>query len=253
MKLTIDIETIPAQRPDVLEEIRQSCKDALDAAIAGVKAPSNYGTDTAAKWMAEKGSTQIEALRSAHESEVDAAYRKTGLDGAFGHICVIGWAFDDREPQAIVDAEDESGLLRAFREALNAIEPHDRHSTTVIGHNVASFDLRFLAQRSIVHGIRPHLVISRAAQAKPWESEKVFDTMVQWAGVGGKVSLDKLCKALSIPTSKGELDGSKVWDFVKAGRIAEVANYCKADVTATREVYRRMTYITSVAEQRAAA
>jgi hypothetical protein len=101
-----------------------------------------------------------------------------------------------------------------------------------------------LAQRHIVNGIRPHIVIGRAAQAKPWEGDKVFDTMVQWTGSASvRISLDKLCKALSIPTPKdGGITGATVWDAVQEGRIAEVAAYCAGDVLATREAWRRMTY-----------
>ncbi len=112
----------------------------------------------------------------------------------------------------------------------------------MVGHNVASFDLRFLVQRYIINGIRPHPVIARAAQAKPWESDKVFDTMVQWAGAGNRISLDKLCLGLGIPSPKGDLDGSKVWEWVQAGRIAEVADYCGRDVEAVQAVYQRMTF-----------
>jgi hypothetical protein len=101
-------------------------------------------------------------------------------------------------------------------------------------------------QRYIVNGIKPHVILSRAAQAKPWESEKVFDTMVQFAGVGNRISLNKLCMALDVPTSKGEMDGSMVGQAVADGRIAEVAEYCQKDVMATKAVFERMTFQTGL-------
>lgn len=238
MNLYLDIETIPAQRPDVLEEIRSSCKADLEAALACVKAPANYKD---ADKIAEFCNAKRKELLDAHEAEVEAAYRKTGLDGAFGQVCVIGWALDDDEPQTLVDMQ-EGPLLRQFAEALRDIPANEVFQTTVIGHNLAAFDLRFLSQRSIVNGIRPHPVIGRAAQAKPWEQDKVFDTMVQWAGVGGRISLDKLCRALGIPSPKGDLDGSKVWDYVQAGRLVEVSDYCRRDVQAVRSIHARMTF-----------
>lgn len=252
-KLFLDIETLPAQRPDVLEEIRANCSAELEASLLAVKPPSNYGPDAAAKWENEKGNAQRSALIEAHEATVDAAYRKTGLDGSFGQICVIGWALDDGEVRTIWDEKKENELLRMFAIHLDCVPPSERHTTTVIGHNVANFDLRFLIQRSIVHGIRPHPVISRSAMAKPWESEKIFDTMIQWGGAGAKQggSLDKLCKALSIPSPKGgDITGATVWDAVKAGRISEVAEYCKRDVEAVRAIYQRMTFsVPAVVEQ----
>lgn len=250
MKLYLDTETIPAQRPDVLEEIRAVEKIALDAALAAIKPPGNYKKqETIDAWNAEEAPKLAQALRDQFDSTVEAAYRKTGLDGAFGQICVIGWALDDDEPQVLMSADDEKHLLREFGRALKSIPPNELHATMIVGHNCANFDIRFMAQRAIVHGIRPHPVIARAARAKPWEDQILFDTMVQWAGVGGKISLDKLCRALGVPSPKGEIDGSKVWDYVKAGRIAEVAEYCKRDVEATRAVHRRMTFATEPIRQ----
>jgi 3'-5' exonuclease len=112
----------------------------------------------------------------------------------------------------------------------------------VCGHNVSAFDLRFLVQRFTVHGIRPPAIISRAASAKPWESDKVFDTMTQWAGVGNRVSLEKLCLAFGINSPKTDLDGSKVAAAVAAGRLDDVATYCAGDVEAVRKVFNRLTF-----------
>lgn len=242
MELTLDIETIPAQRADVMEEIRACEQEKLDAALAAIKPPGNYKKqETIDEWLANEAPKITASLRAGFEQTVDECYRKTGLDGAFGQVCVVGWAQDDDEP-TILAGLDEKVLLKDFYTALRDIQPNEVFQTTVIGHNVASFDLRFLSQRSMVNGIRPHPVISRAAMAKPWESEKVFDTMVQWAGPGGRISLDKLCRALLIASPKGDLDGSKVWDYVRDGRIAEVQDYCKRDVQAVRSVFWRMTY-----------
>lgn len=243
--LYLDIETIPAQHPEILAEIRASKQQELEQAIAAVRAPGNYGAEAAAKWMAEKGAAQIADLRAGFDADVDEAYRKTSFDGAFGQICVIGWALNDDQPRT-VHGMNERDVLRAFGHSLD-ITRSEQFSTCVIGHNVAAFDLRFLAQRHIVNGIRPPMVIARAAQAKPWESEKVFDTMVQWSGVGSRISLDKLCKALGIKSPKGDIDGSKVWDAVQAGRLVEVADYCARDVEAVRQVHLRMTYQVEVA------
>lgn len=248
--LYLDIETIPAQRPDVLDEIRNGKQAELDAALAAVAPPGNYKKqETIDEWMANEAPKARAKLQAGFDAEVDEAYRRTGLDGAYGQVCVIGYALDDGEA-AYLKADDltaagEVVLLESFSCVLTDLIPkRDYLSTTVIGHNVAAFDLRFLVQRHIVTGVRPHIIIARAAQAKPWEQEKVFDTLIQWAGTGAKAggTLDKLCKALSIPSPKGAIDGSKVWDFVQAGRIDEVADYCARDVAATRAIHRRMTF-----------
>ena len=247
--LTIDIETIPTQRPDVLEEITSNRFDKLQADIAAIKPPGNYKKEeTIVAWWNDEAPKIIDSMKATHTSECEAEYRKTGLDGAFGQICVIGFAIDD-EPASTVWSADwalektERELLEDFACALTDLIPASaERGMCVVGHNVANFDLRFLVQRSIVNGVRPHRVIAAAAQAKPWESEKVFDTMIQWAGVGNRIKLDKLCKALKIPTPKTDITGAGVWDAVQSGRINEVALYCARDVVATRAVHRRLTF-----------
>lgn len=219
-KLYLDIETLGTDRADVRDYI-----------AAGISPPGNISkAETIEKWHIESKPKAIEE-----------AIAKTSFDGAFGRVCCIGWALGDQAPGTIADEDDEAWVLNFFKTDL-ALAVGESFTTQVIGHNVSAFDLRFLVQRYIVHGIRPPLVIARAAAATPWESDKVFDTMVQWAGVGNRVSLDKLCLALSIPSPKSELDGSKVAEYVAAGRINEVAAYCAGDVEAVREVHRRMTF-----------
>lgn len=225
MNLYLDIETLPTNRPDVREYI-----------AATITHPGNISkAETIAKWNEEQ-----------RPAAIDEAVSKTGLDGSFGRVCVIGWALNDGDIQTVSSEDDEAAVLQAFSRQLH-IEPNEQFNTAVIGHNVSAFDLRFLTQRFIVNGIKPPLVISRAAQAKPWESDKVFDTMVQWGGVGNRVSLEKLCLALGIDTPKTDLDGSKVAAAVAAGRLADVEAYCRGDVDAVRAVHWRMTFLETAA------
>lgn len=239
MNLYLDIETIPTRRDDVRDYFSASLRDEVMKAMATVTAPANYkDADKIAEYCAAKK----KALQDEFAQKLADKIHSTGLDGSFGHVFCIGWAMDD-ENITTVYGEDERYVLNEFASQLH-VKPSDWYSTTVVGHNVASFDLRFLLQRFIVHGIRPPLVIGRAAQAKPWESDKVFDTMVQWAGVGNRISLERLCLALSIPTPKSDLDGSMVWQYVQDGKHDEVARYCERDVEATRHAHRRMTFQT---------
>ena len=220
MYLTIDIETIPTDRAAVRDYI-----------AATITPPGTMKkAETIAAWVKDDKPAAIEE-----------AVNRTSLDGAFGRVFCIGWAVDDDAPTSLYGM-NEATILDAFAAVLHDMPVSERFSTTVIGHNVAAFDLRFLVQRYIVNGIRPPFVIAKAAEAKPWEKGVVFDTMVQWAGTGNRVSLDKLCLALGIESPKGELDGSKVWQWVQDGKHEEVAAYCERDVAAAREVHRRMTF-----------
>lgn len=221
-KLFLDIETVGTSRKDVVDYI-----------AAGVKPPATYKKpESIAKWHEEEGPQAI----------ADAV-AKTGLDGAFGQVVCIGFQADEMEAPYVLRGLEEAELLSIFNDNLkNSIEQKDVMTTSIIGHNVLGFDLRFLMQRFIVNGIKPHHVLQRAASAKPWEVEKVYDTMIQFAGIGNRISLDKLCLALNIPSPKGDMDGSMVSQAVAEGRLNEVAEYCARDVAATKAVFNRMTF-----------
>jgi 3'-5' exonuclease len=230
--LYLDIETIPAQNPAVREEL-----------AAGITPPGNMSkADTIAAWEKEK-----------KPGLVEEAWRRTSFDGALGQIVVIGYAVDDEVPITLFDRADatkpvptladEAKVLKSFFGALGQMNANEAVVTTWCGHNVVDFDLRFIFQRAVIQGIRPPFVIP--FNAKPW-GDRVFDTMVQWAGAKNRIGLDKLCKVLGV-AGKGselgdEIDGSKVWDFVKDGRIADVATYCAGDVARVREIHKRMTF-----------
>ncbi len=220
MLITLDLETCPAQNPAVREDIR-----------ATIKAPAQY----------KKKESIEEWLKENAEAETEAAWRKTSFDGAHGHICVVGLAFDDEPAQAIYsDAwhADEAQVLQDLFARLNArIEQRPNVRPRFVGHNLVEFDLRFLFQRCVVLGVKPSPYIPFAA--KPWD-DGVYDTMLRWGARAGG-SLDKITKALGLG-GKGDIDGSKVWDYVRDGRITEVADYCKSDVELTRSLYKRMTF-----------
>lgn len=228
LPLVLDIETIPAQAPRLIEEI-----------AANVKHPGQMKkSDTIAKWEAEdKPAAVADALRA------------TSFDGAYGEIILIGMAVgtDAIEVVRRPSNNDEGGLLEtAFRWLEDHVPVGERRMMQVVGHNVVGFDLRFMWQRAVIHGVRPPDWMPWLV--KPWD-DRVFDTMIQWSGLGGGkgITLDKLCSVLGVArkgTEIGEdIDGSMVWDFYKGGRIEELVAYCAADVSRAREIYARMRFL----------
>lgn len=218
----LDIETIPTDDPAIIAEIE-----------AGVKAPGNL----------KKAETIEVWERDEKPAAVREAVRKTGLDGTYGRICVIGMAVNDEPVECTFGNEDDvlSTFFRWLEGAARISDYTERQSAVFVGHNILSFDLRFLWQRCVVNGIRPPTVIP--FNAKPWDG-KVFDTMTAWNPERERrISLDKLCRALGVPSSKGDLDGSKVAEYWQAGRHQEVAAYCMADVEAVRQCHKRMLFL----------
>ena len=76
-------------------------------------------------------------------------------------------------------------------------------------------------------------------------SAPIFDTMQEWSKWGReRASLDLLSRAFSLPSPKESLDGSKVYPYYRAGKVAEIVEYCKCDVNSARQLYRWLTFTT---------
>lgn len=207
----LDIETIPCQRPDIAEKMR-----------ADVKPPGNIKKpESIEAWLAEN-----------RDAAVAEQLAKTSFDPALGHICTIGWAVDDEAPTVAhaTAVAQEGEVLEAF---FSAIKPFARYS--FVGHNVGSFDLRFILCRAVVLGVRIPRSLPR--DPKPWD-KNVFDTMLAWAGARGTISMDRLCEALSLPGKEG-FDGSMVAEAWANGEHETISAYCAEDVERTRTIWRR--------------
>jgi 3'-5' exonuclease len=156
----------------------------------------------------------------------------TGMDGAFGRICCISYALND-EP-IISLAGEEKQILEKFWATAKPV-------SLFVGFNVMDFDLRFIYQRSIVHGIKPTQDLSFAR----YRNNPIYDVMQEWSKWSnlGRTSLHGLSKALGIPSPKeGGIEGRDVARAYKNGRIKEICEYCERDVEATRQIYKRMTF-----------
>ncbi len=231
--ITIDIETVPSQVPGARDHIRASIKPP-----GTLKKPESI----AAWWKDDS------------EAAIETEYRKQSLDGGLAgeiiSIAIVGNDLDDdtgwsycREPW-----EDESLVLDLFadavtdrltREACNNAGGEYNWATDpwFIAHN-AAFDLPFIWHRCIVNGIRlPFKFPTPSARA----GKDYGCTMLAWAGYGGRVSLDALCRALSLPSPKeGGIDGAGVYDAWLAGRHKDIAAYNLRDTLATRDVWQRL-------------
>jgi hypothetical protein len=217
-KIFIDIETIPTQAPGAIDHIR-----------AKIKAPAKLSAkDSIAKWHESPDK----------ETAIQEEYRKTALNGTTGEIVCIGWAINDEPVKSLYRklGESEQDLLDGFFGTMDAVT---KSRPLWIGHNIIGFDLRFLYHRAVINYVDPRQPLPHDTR---YNGEKVFDTMLGWAGWGNRISLVNLCAALGIKVKLGDITGATVWDAMQAGRGEEVAEYCREDVSATRAVYERMTF-----------
>ena len=165
----------------------------------------------------------------------DEIHESTSFEGTFGRICCIGIIKENASGilQKDVFKGEEKAILTQFWQTA-------RDVNRFIGHNIWGFDLPFIYKRSIINGVKPRLDISFAR----YRNIPIYDTMCEWElwNFSRAQKLDTLAKALNLPTSKDEMDGSMVWQYYKDGRIDDIGRYCMKDVELTRKVYYKMTF-----------
>jgi predicted PolB exonuclease-like 3'-5' exonuclease len=125
----------------------------------------------------------------------------------------------------------EGELIASFIERIGELNP------LLVTFNGHSFDLPVLRYRAMVHRVSGE-GLQRRRYFYRYGSDAIdlcdelsaFDSR-------GKVKLDEICKILGLPGKPGGIDGSQVDDYVQAGRIQEVADYCESDVVNTYRVF----------------
>lgn len=203
--LFIDIETLPTQDEATKARV-----------LSKLKAPANYKKqETIDKWI---------------EDNSESAIRKTSFEGKYGNVFCVGVAVNDGESEIIKG--NEVDVLRQISE-INT----DLCNPVLVGHNVREFDIKFLIQRQMIKGVDPLF-----RYYEPYYQRPILDTMEIFSvNPRDRVSLDDLCFVLGVETPKGDLDGSKVYDYWLEGKYDEIYNYCKLDVDAMRKCFNKLT------------
>lgn len=227
MLLYLDIETLPCSDPDVIATLAET-----------IKAPGTHKKpETIAAWMEENKESALKELVS-----------KTSFDGLYGSIACICYAFDDGDVFSVDcnTAGSEASMLEQFYSHMAGeikITYHGgttNRDVTMVGHNLAGFDLPFIKHRSMILEVKPDPAMLKAMKAKPWDT-CIADTMLMWSSDSQKrVSMDKLCKAFGL-AGKGDFDGSMVAETWPVDP-QRVVCYCADDVRRTREIYKRLTW-----------
>jgi len=229
--LFLDVETLPGMTDAARDKARCDTHPP-----ASMKRP-----ETIEAWWRDEG-----------DAAVEAKWRAQALDPASGELAAIGWAIDDGDPECLVRGltEPEGDYLRR---AIGVIEQRLQAAAKpadpllapwvedlqpyVVGFNTM-FDVGFLRSRCWSRRVPvPRWVPSAFARAP----RDYGDAMLQFAGFGGRISLDRLSRALALRSPKeGGFDGSQVLDAWLAGNHLRIAEYCCSDVSATRAAWQIM-------------
>ena len=229
MDVYLDIETIPEQ-PE--EEAKAAISQFIEAPVKMSK------PETIADW--HNGAGKYAGVKDA---AIEKAYRSTSFDGAKGEIVSISWAIDDGEINGVIrDYKDKGSEAEMLSAGLSSMVVELAGGTVqqpvFIGHYIAGFDLKFLFHRCVILGVKPPFNLPFYGK----HGNQFFDNMQAWAGYRDRISQDNLCKALGIEGKSSDIDGSKVWDFIKAGETDKVLDYNKDDVNKARQIHKRLTW-----------
>lgn len=227
---TLDIETLTL--PDFRERVGQQLERQMRLGNMRVEQQQRYLEDIAAE---EERCYALGALSATSGRVLSIAVHVgpiPGLEfpclGPEGSEHVFGIdsdGFEQPEKKALLDF---LALMKDF----------DCECDELVGHNIVGFDLPFIFQRCLVHGIQARPFVNLA----DYNVRGVFDTMHRWwLGARRQVSLDDVAWALGIQSSKtADVEGSKVFDLYQAGKLDQIREYNLNDVRVTRKVYERM-------------
>jgi 3'-5' exonuclease len=223
----------------MISELRDICF--LDIETVGAVADYAQLPDRLKTQWARKASF---FKREENQTDEDLFYDRAGIYAEFGKVvCVVVGKLYETESgamglktKAFADT-DEARLLTELKDLLDRMEGAIR----LCAHNGKEFDFPYLSRRMLVNGIVLPAALNLSGK-KPWEIQHL-DTLDLWKFGDYKhyTSLDLLATIFNIPTSKGEMDGSRVNHVYYVEKdLPKIAHYCTGDVIAVAQLYLRM-------------
>jgi 3'-5' exonuclease len=143
-----------------------------------------------------------------------------------------GW-----EVQAVgaphVGQRPEKELIESFVNKIAQLSPQ------LVSYNGCAFDLPVLRYRAMLRNVFAPGLHNRAYYHRYTEDNVDLCDVLSSFNFGAKVKLDELSRIMGLPGKPNGIDGSQVEAFFNAGRIQEIADYCKSDVINTYRLWLR--------------
>lgn len=169
-----------------------------------------------------------------------------GILAEFGKIICISTGYfykNENEQQCFkiksISGDDEVEVLKAFCDLCNKFYKHHR-DFIFGGHNIKEFDIPYICRRILINQL-PLPEYLWLHERKPWEI-KMFDTLNWWrfGDIKNYTSLHLLASVLNIPTSKTDIDGSKVQEvYYKENDLPKIVAYCERDIVVVANIILR--------------
>ncbi len=155
----------------------------------------------------------------------------------YGKIACIAYGYWDisdekwKVEHLDVDGSDEKSMLVEFAKIVNT-----KFRTHLLsGFNIKNFDIPYIYRRMLINNILPPSQFDMC-EKKPWDI-KAYDLYKVWSEAGsinGMCTFELVCLLMGIASPKtGEVSGSGVGAAFFEGKIKEISEYCRKDVSAS--------------------
>lgn len=161
-------------------------------------------------------------------------------------ICAISCALRQGDQFRVWTLGEESAseaeIIQRFFDGI------EKYTPQIISWNGSGFDLPVLHYRGLQHSVNASRYWELGDDDKDFKWSNyisryhmrhldLMDVMAMY-NPRANAPLDDLAKLCGFPGKLG-MDGSKVWDAFKAGKLNEIRDYCETDVANTHLVYLR--------------
>lgn len=187
--------------------------------------------------------------REEGQTDEDLYHERAGIYAEFGKIvCIAVGKYIENENGDLTlktkafAGDDEKSILSQFSAMLDKMDPR---SLRLCAHNGKEFDFPYLCRRMLINCVPlpAALVISGK---KPWDIPHM-DTMEMWKFGDYKhyTSLDLLAAIFNIPSSKSDMEGSKVNHVYHVEKnLEKIKEYCVRDVVVLAQLFLKLKCIT---------
>jgi predicted PolB exonuclease-like 3'-5' exonuclease len=127
----------------------------------------------------------------------------------------------------------EKELIESFVNKIGQVSPQ------MVTFNGGAFDLPVLRYRAMIHHVFAPGMHNRAYYHRYTDDNVDLCDVLASFSFGAKVKLDELSRIMGLPGKPDGIDGSQVEAYFNAGRIQEIADYCKSDVINTYRLWLR--------------
>jgi 3'-5' exonuclease len=132
-----------------------------------------------------------------------------------------------------VGQRSEKELIESFVNKIGQLSPQ------MVTFNGGGFDLPVLRYRAMIHEVFAPGMHNRAYYHRYTDDNVDLCDVLSSFSYGAKVKLDELSRIMGLPGKPDGIDGSQVEAYFNAGRIQEIADYCKSDVINTYRLWLR--------------